>query len=168
VYGRLKGMMSTKHPSISDTSRVVPAEAPLAELTASYAETMPRLDRIHHVGVACRDIEQMRAWVIASHVITHDSGIVHDPRQRADLCILSVDGGPAIELVSGEMVAGVVRRGQTYYHLCYEVVEIASAIVDLEATGCRTVSPPTPAVLFGGRHVAFVLGPMGLVELLEV
>lgn len=125
------------------------------------------LGSIHHLGVACRDIHEMRAWVLATHVVTRDSGIVHDSLQRADLSLLEVESGSAIELVSGEMVQGVLKRNHSFYHVCYEVKSVTRSIDMLSNRGCRQVSPATPAVLFEGRKVAFLLGPMGLLELLE-
>lgn len=132
-----------------------------------YEFGMTLLGKIHHVGVACRDIDEMRAWVWATHVVTRDSGVIHDPLQRADLSLLGVEGGSAIELVSGEMVNGLLKRGITYYHFCYEVDSIDRSIELLSQQGCRLVSPVTPALLFSGRNVAFLVGPMGLMELLE-
>lgn len=128
---------------------------------------MTVLGRIHHVGIACKDIQEMRAWVRATHVVTRDSGVVHDPLQRSDLSLFDLESGSAIELVAGEMVQGVLKRGHSYYHLCYEVDSVARAIKVLSHEGCRVVSPATPAVLFAGRNVAFLLGAMGLIELLE-
>jgi methylmalonyl-CoA/ethylmalonyl-CoA epimerase len=128
---------------------------------------MRLLSRLHHVGIACRDLERVREWVHLTHPVAWDSGIVHDPLQRADLCLLQFEQGPAIELVAGPMVAGVVKRGHSYYHVCYSVSDIDAATTDLEKTGCRRVSDPVPAVLFGGSRVVFLLGPTGLVELLE-
>jgi len=46
-------------------------------------------------------------------------------------------------------------------------MSVARSIDLLSKQGCRLVSPATPAVLFAGRKVAFLLGPMGLLELLE-
>lgn len=63
----------------------------------------------------------MRAWVLATHVVTRD----------------------------------------------YEVKSASRSIDMLSARGCRQVSPATPAVLFEGRKVAFLLGTIGLLELLE-
>ena len=128
---------------------------------------MPLLSRLHHVGIACRDIPRVREWVHLTHPVASDSGIVHDPLQRADLCLLQVEQGPAIELVAGPMVDGMVKRGHSYFHLCYSVSDIDAATADLETTGCRRLADPVPAVLFGGRRVVFLLGPTGLVELLE-
>lgn len=72
-----------------------------------------------------------------------------------------------IELVSGAAVAGAIRRGQSLYHLCYEVEDVTATLAQLGEVGCIRVSGPTPAVLFDGRLVAFLVGPMGLFELLE-
>jgi methylmalonyl-CoA/ethylmalonyl-CoA epimerase len=69
--------------------------------------------------------------------------------------------------VSGNAVENLIKRGQSYYHLCYEVPSIDEGIERLADSGCRLVSGPLPAVLFDGRSVAFMLGPTGLVELLQ-
>jgi methylmalonyl-CoA/ethylmalonyl-CoA epimerase len=128
--------------------------------------TAPAVGRVHHVGIACRDIERTRAWVCETFPVTADSGVVHDPVQDADLCLLDIEDQPAFELVSGAMVEGMLRRRNSYYHVCYEVDEITDAIAHFEAHGSRRISGPVPAVLFGGRPVAFLLSPIGLVEVL--
>ena len=109
----------------------------------------------------------MRRWVHVTHTVTADSGVVHDPHQGAELCLLSVAGGPAIELVAGPVVAGVVAKGQTWYHLAYTVPSVPAAVDRLEQERCRLVAPPAPAVLFDGRTVAFLVGPAGLIQLVE-
>jgi hypothetical protein len=55
------------------------------------------------------------------------------------------------------------------YHLCYTCPDPAAAIAALEAAGLETVvvSPPTPAILFGGREVSFHhISGFGLIEIL--
>jgi methylmalonyl-CoA/ethylmalonyl-CoA epimerase len=118
------------------------------------------------VGIACRDIDDVRAWVHDTFAVTRDSGVVHDPLQDADLCLLHIDGELAFELVSGRIVEGMLHRRTSYYHLCYEADRIEDAIAHFEARRCRLVSGPVPAVLFDGRPVAFLLSPIGLVEVL--
>ncbi len=143
---------------------------PAAERRYSGPRMLPaesRLGRLHHVGVACRAIEPARSWIHATHEVRADSGVVHDPHQRADLCLLSLTDGAAIELVAGPVVAGVLERGHSYYHLCHEVADLDGCVTALESERCRLVVAPAPAVLFEGRRVAFLLGPTGLVELLE-
>jgi methylmalonyl-CoA/ethylmalonyl-CoA epimerase len=121
---------------------------------------------VHHVGVACGDIVATREWVNAVFPVSHDSGIIYDPLQDAELCLLQIDGGLAVELVAGSVVAGMLRRRTSFYHLCYEVPDISTAISSVESSGGRLISGPVPAVLFGGREVAFLLTPLGLLELL--
>ena len=107
-----------------------------------------------------------RAWVLATFSVSFDSGPVHDPLQDADLSLLQINHGFALELVSGPIVQDMLRRKNTYYHLCYQVGDISESISSLESGGCRLISGPVPAVLFGGRPVAFLLSPLGLMELL--
>jgi methylmalonyl-CoA/ethylmalonyl-CoA epimerase len=125
------------------------------------------LGPVHHVGLACRSIQPVRAFLHSTHDVTCDSGITHDPLQHADLCLLTLRDRPSIELVSGEPVADLVRKGQSWYHVCYEVADIECTIAELGEHRCRVVSGPVPAILFGGRRVAFLYGPTGLIELLE-
>lgn len=83
------------------------------------------------------------------------------------MCLLECVDGLRIELVSGAAVAGLVSKGMTWYHNCYEVEDIASAIDALAQARCVLAREPRPAVLFGGRQVAFLYSPLGLLELLE-
>lgn len=123
---------------------------------------------LHHIGVACRDIEEAAEYMKCTHSVLDDSGTVYDPEQGAYVRLFKVDDdGAAIELVSGPAVASVVRRGQSYYHVCYAVPDIREAIAKAKRAGAVEVSPPKPAILFGGRRVAFVYTAIGLVEFLE-
>ena len=121
--------------------------------------TLPALGSVHHVGIACRDLESARAWVLATFSVSFDSGPVHDPLQDADLSLLQINHGFALELVSGPIVQDMLRRKNTYYHLCYQVGDISESISSLESGGCRLISGPVPAVLFGGRPVRVLIEP---------
>jgi methylmalonyl-CoA/ethylmalonyl-CoA epimerase len=123
--------------------------------------------KVHHIGIACQDMSATREFVRSTHEIVSDSGVVRDPLQKADVCLLGTAQGIHIELVSGEMVSNVLRKGMSYYHECCEVPGLEAAISELAAKGCVVASGPAPAVLFGGRRVAFLVTPMGLLELLE-
>jgi len=123
--------------------------------------------RIHHIGIACQDIDVELRRIERVHSLTHCSGIVYDRSQEAHVCYLEIEGGIPLELISGKKVASFVARGMTYYHLCYEVNDMDVEIDRLRGGGALLVSPPTPAVLFEGRRVAFMYMPYGLVELLE-
>jgi methylmalonyl-CoA/ethylmalonyl-CoA epimerase len=122
--------------------------------------------RFHHTGIACRDIAETLAFVASVHAVVERSAIVHDAGQDADVCLLTLADGSALELVSGPVVANLVRKGISSYHVCYEVADLDAAIADLTSQRCRVVSGPTPAPLFDGRQVAFLFSPIGLIELL--
>jgi methylmalonyl-CoA/ethylmalonyl-CoA epimerase len=126
-----------------------------------------RLQHLHHLGVAVRSIAQGRQFVERSFPVTDSLGPIWDPGLKAELLLLSIDGTTAIELVAGPAVEKVLARGVVLYHMCYEVDDLKLALADLRAAGGLVVIPPTPAVLFQGRLVAFVHSPIGLVELLE-
>lgn len=102
-----------------------------------------------------------------SHPVEDVSAIVHDEVQRADVCLVTLTDGTRIELVSGPTVEKLVRKGLSYYHVCYEVEDLEGALAAMEAHGCVRVSGPCAAPLFGGRSVAFVYSPLGLIELLS-
>ena len=53
------------------------------------------------------------------------------------------------------------------YHLGYCVRALADAIEHMRACGGKLIMPPTPAVAFAGREIAFVMLPNRLlVELI--
>ena len=122
---------------------------------------------VHHVGIACRDLAAVRRFVEATHTIVAASDVVHDAHQDADLLLLTDVSGLGIELVAGPIVANLVGKGQSYYHLCYEVAVLEDTIEQLGELGCRVIREPAPAPLFDGRRVCFLYSPMGIVELLE-
>ena len=63
----------------------------------------------------------------------------------------------------GEFFAGV-----KFYHQAFEVDALDDALATLRDVGARVVSPPAPAVAFGGRPIAFILlRNMVMVELIQ-
>jgi methylmalonyl-CoA/ethylmalonyl-CoA epimerase len=121
----------------------------------------------HHLGIACADIVKMRAFVCAVHAVEGDTGVVDDPTQGIQLCLLQVRGGLRLELVAGDKVQGLLNAGISYYHVCYEVDSLEDATDDMRRSGCMLVFGPVRVELFAGRRIAFLMTPMGLVELLE-
>lgn len=121
----------------------------------------------HHIGIACADIESTARYVREAYAVTSDSGTVHDPLQNADVRIFNEGSPGAIELVSGPAVEKLVKAHVTYYHVCYQTRDLEASIAAAKAAGAMLVSPPKPAVLFGGRRVAFVFTEIGLVEFVE-
>lgn len=122
--------------------------------------------KIHHVGIACRNIEKAIANYEKFFNVVEKTEIIHDPLQDASLCLLKTDTGLDVEFIAGEQVSGL-PKGTTYYHVCYEVDDLELEIKRFEENGALMVSNPKPAILFGGKRVAFLLIKSGLVELLE-
>jgi methylmalonyl-CoA/ethylmalonyl-CoA epimerase len=122
---------------------------------------------MHHVGIACKDMESTAEFVLRSYVVESDTGKVYDPLQDAYLRLFNGGRPGAIELVSGPMVANMAKQNITYFHVCYSTPNLEKTLADSQEAGAMIVSAPKPAILFGGRLVAFIYTPLGLVELLE-
>lgn len=123
--------------------------------------------KIHHVGIVCKKIEKAVRDYKAIYNVVEESPIVHDELQKADLCILKTDTGLDVEFISGEQVANLLKEKISYYHLCYSVGNLENAISHFEENGCLVISEPKPAILFGGKRVAFLMTSTGLIELVE-
>ena len=121
----------------------------------------------HHVGIACRDIQKALQQLKKVHTIVDQSAIIYDELQDVSLCMVTVENGLKMEFVAGTTVEAFVKRGITKYHLCFECDNIDLEIEKLTANGAVMVSGPKPAILFGGKHVAFLLVSYGLLELLQ-
>lgn len=121
----------------------------------------------HHIGIACADIDAATRFVQQAFHIVSDSGTIFDPEQRANVRLFNEGQPGAVELVSGPVVASFVRRRISYYHVCYTTEDLEATLAESKRVGAMVLSPPKPAVLFGGRRVAFVHTPFGLVEFLE-
>jgi len=123
--------------------------------------------RFHHIGIACRDIEEGKKNLQKLYSGIEFGQTVFDKEQDASLCMARVAGGLSLELIAGEPVRKLVEKNVSYYHLCFEVDDINGAIKEMTKNGAIMVSEPKPAVLFGSKLVAFLYSPTGLVELVE-
>lgn len=122
---------------------------------------------LHHIGIACDDIEAAAGFILRAFNVSSDTGTLFDPEQNASVRLFNAGRPDAIELVTGPMVASLLAHRTSYYHVCYTTPDIAATLIEAKRAGALLVSPPKPAVLFGGRRVAFVYTPLGLVEFLE-
>jgi methylmalonyl-CoA/ethylmalonyl-CoA epimerase len=127
--------------------------------------------RYHHTGVACRRLEDEERWYTGSLGYEPEGEIFTDPLQGIRGCFLT-SGEGRIELVEAlpgsDQLAPWLQRGFAIYHLAFEVSDLEATIEQLDIAGARLVSPPKPAVAFGGRRVAFCMRPnLMLVELIE-
>jgi len=119
--------------------------------------------KFHHLGIATDNLEKAKEWIATHFKITAQSDKVFDPKQNATLQLVHTRD-QTFEIVTGKMVKNLVAKKITYYHICYEVDDITKSIEEMDGL---LISPPTEAILFNNRLVAFLLTPIGIVELLE-
>jgi len=120
--------------------------------------------KFHHIGIATKDIDKTLKWLKEQFKVLNISQKVYDKNQDAYLQMIETKD-VNIELVSGKVVEKFIKKNITYYHICYEVSNIYKSIDSFKNS--VLISKPTEAILFNNRKVAFLLTPIGIVELLE-
>jgi methylmalonyl-CoA/ethylmalonyl-CoA epimerase len=120
--------------------------------------------KFHHIGIATKNISETLDWVCNQFKIVTVSDKIYDKNQDAYLQMIETSD-VNIELVSGNIVEKFVKKNITYYHICYEVYDLDKSILEFQKS--IVISKPTEAVLFNNRRVAFIMTPIGIVELLE-
>ena len=123
--------------------------------------------QLHHIGVACRDIEEGIEHLSRIHDVVARTEVIRDPAQDALLVLLTLADGTRIELVAGRQVEALVKKNIGLYHLCFEVADMQAEIDRLVGEGAKLIVPPKPAALFAGRAVAFLYVGYGMIELLS-
>ena len=129
----------------------------------------------HHLGLAVREPEAANTFLYALGYRVGES--VYDPLQNVHLQLCDHTEMPDVEIISPAKGAGPLdkllspHRDGLVYHMCYFSPNLAATLGALEmAPELRVfcVSPPKPAVLFGGKRVSFyVVANVGLIEILE-
>ena len=123
--------------------------------------------KFHHIGIACTDISYMMQYLKKLYGVSSILEKIFDERKGAELCMVILEDGTRIELVSGEIVEELVRSKNYQYHICYSTENMEEKISEFEKYGAKVVSQPYPTKLFNGKRAAFLLTKLGLVELLE-
>jgi len=124
----------------------------------------------HHVGVASRDLPaDVEAFRLLGYEPEGDEFVDHGQGIAGRFL---VGTGPRIEVL--EALPGSIildpwlDKGVKFYHQAFEVDALDDALATLRDVGARVVSPPAPAVAFGGRPIAFILlRNMVMVELIQ-
>ena len=124
--------------------------------------------KFHHIGIATEDIPKMIKKMQKFFEINEISDIIYDPNQDANLCMLTLKDKTKIELISGNVVANIVKKRNFLYHTCYEVKDINKTINKLVSDGAMLVRESKEAILFNNKKVAFLMWDLGLIELLEM
>jgi methylmalonyl-CoA/ethylmalonyl-CoA epimerase len=131
--------------------------------------------RFHHLGLAVRRPGDAIRFLGGLGYEIPDP--VFDPEQNVNLILCRHNGAmPDVEIIYPAATKSPVdtfidrRPDGIIYHVCYVTDDLAALTVRMEQHGVRAVrvAPPTPAVLFGGRQVAFynIVG-VGLCEIIE-
>jgi hypothetical protein len=129
--------------------------------------------KFHHLGLAVK--EPASAAKFLSGIGYHIGSVVRDELQNVNLMLCARRGMPAVEIIyptetPGPLVSILKSNASMIYHICYESRNREKTLRTLEADDHRvlSLSPPQPAVLFGGRKVSFymVVG-FGVIEILE-
>ena len=123
--------------------------------------------KFHHIGIATEDIDKMISKLKEFFEIKEISDIVYDKNQDANLCMITLEDGIKIELISGNVVSNIVKKRQYLYHTCYSVKDLDATIKTLVDDGALLVRESKEAILFNNKKVAFLMWNLGFIELLE-
>ena len=125
----------------------------------------------HHIGVATKDIDATASvYELGGY---NRSATIFDPIQNVNICWLTKDDSPTIELLApvdekSPVNKTIEKNGVTPYHCCYVVDNINNAVDELRKQKYVMVSKPAEAVAFKGSRVCFLFNKnVGLIELVE-
>ena len=125
----------------------------------------------HHIGVAVKDLDAT-ATVYEQGGYKRSSSIF-DPVQNVNICWLTKEGMPTVELLAPVDEKSPVNKtlekvGVSPYHCCYVVDNLEDACAELRKQRYIIVSKPAKAVAFCGSRVCFLFNKnVGLIEIVE-
>jgi hypothetical protein len=129
--------------------------------------------RFHHLGLAVKQPDAAAKFLGG---LGYKIGLaVRDDLQNVNLRLCTRRGMPTTEIIyptetPGPLVPILKSSATMIYHICYESSNREKSLHALEADDNKVflLSPPQPAVLFGGRKVSFyVVAGFGVIEILE-
>lgn len=127
--------------------------------------------KFHHIGLAVKEINKTAA--VYTDGGYQKSDVIFDPIQNVNICWLTKEGMPTVELLSpvdnqSPVCRILEKNGVTPYHTCYVVADIDHAIAELRKQKYVLVSNPVEAVAIHQSKVAFLHHRhVGLIELVE-
>ena len=126
-----------------------------------------------HIGVFVKTLESGRGYLGNILYISNWTIPVDDPIQRVSVQFGTDISGIRYELVApfGENnpVDSLLKQAKNILnHVAYLVDNIESEIVRFQNEGCVLISPPSQAIAFGNKRVAFLYTPLRIIiELIE-
>jgi methylmalonyl-CoA/ethylmalonyl-CoA epimerase len=127
--------------------------------------------KFHHIGVAVKELDATAS--IYEQGGYKRSSSIFDPIQNVNICWLTKEGMPTVELLAPVDEKSPVNKtlekvGVSPYHCCYVVDNLEDACEELRKQKYITVSKPAEAVAFCGSRVCFLFNKnVGLIELVE-
>lgn len=119
--------------------------------------------KLRHVGVAVPSLGPATETLSTLFGYTVVSGPFDDPIQKVSVNFLAKSNSDVaeIELIAplsddSPITSMLAKSGGGAYHLCFETSDIEQALIHAKNNGCMIVSPPVPAVAFGGRRIAWI------------
>ncbi len=119
--------------------------------------------KLRHVGVAVPALEpttDLLGNLFGYRVV---SGPFDDPIQKVKVNFLTTSDSDAVEIEliapltkDSPITSMLAKSGGGSYHLCFETSDMEGALTHATKNGCMIVSPPAPAVAFGGRRIAWI------------
>jgi methylmalonyl-CoA/ethylmalonyl-CoA epimerase len=109
------------------------------------------LNRIDHVGIACRDLEESVARYCSVFGLTVASREVIEEQGVREAMLLVATAGPAapagpsyiqlLEPLSAESPVGkfLARRGEGIHHIGYAVSDVRTALAEVAGAGVRLI-----------------------------
>lgn len=127
--------------------------------------------KFHHIGIAVFNIDITAKYYVDAGYIK--SPTIVDPIQNIQICFLSKDGMPILELLAPVDINSPVNKtldkmGVSPYHNCYEVKDIKQAIRELKKKKFIPLSSPVNACAMNDKAICFLFNKdVGLIELVE-
>ncbi|GEP42485.1 VOC family protein [Brevifollis gellanilyticus] len=126
--------------------------------------------RFHHTGCLVADIEKARSTYGALFGMDAVSTVTEVASQCVRVCFVTTGDGGAIELIQpnpGSSLTQMLEKGASFYHVAYEVPDLAAAVAAMETAGCRMM-PAFASEAFQGRRCQFAFTrERHLIELIE-
>jgi methylmalonyl-CoA/ethylmalonyl-CoA epimerase len=124
----------------------------------------------HHLGLACADLDrEARKWRALGYA---DEGAVFEDAAQGIRGLFLTGPGPRLELLADlegrRTVAGFVERGVSIYHQGFLTPDLDASLESFRSLGAKVLRPPTPAVAFAGRPIAFLaMDRVTIIELIQ-
>jgi methylmalonyl-CoA/ethylmalonyl-CoA epimerase len=118
---------------------------------------------LHHIGIVVADVARASDQYVRRFGYKVSSDIIHDANQTAYIRFLRLPGDAFhLELVAPDgpesRLANALKKGGGPHHLCYATADIEATWREMREQGMVLLQAPVPAVAFGGRRIAWLMG----------